>query len=139
MSVRTYPGATAFTRTPSGAHSAARDRVRWCTPAFEALYAGCHCGRLTIAADIDPTLTITPPPASTMCRPNTWQPFHTPVRLTVITSSHSSGVTSRAGRWMHVPALLTSTSTRPNASTISSAARTTDCPVRDVGDDRRGR
>src|SRR3954447_21901733 len=37
MSVRTYPGATALTRTPYGAHSAASDFVRWCTAALEAL------------------------------------------------------------------------------------------------------
>src|SRR6267143_4094440 len=40
-----YVGATALTRTPRSAHSAARDRVRWCTPAFEALYWHCSCGR----------------------------------------------------------------------------------------------
>src|SRR5919202_3697652 len=59
MSVRTYPGATALTRTPNGAHSAARDFVRWCTPALAALYAGCHWGLLTICPDMEPTLTIT--------------------------------------------------------------------------------
>ena len=32
-----YVGATALTRTPREAHSAAKDLVRWCTPAFEAL------------------------------------------------------------------------------------------------------
>ena len=40
-----------------------------------------------------------------------------------MTWSHSSSVTSSAGRWMQVPALLMRTSTRPNRSTISPAAR----------------
>src|SRR6185312_6009311 len=69
MSVRTYPGATALTRTPKGAHSAASDLVSWCTAALEALYAGCHCGRLTISPDIDPMLTTAPDLRSTMDRP----------------------------------------------------------------------
>ena len=37
ISVLTYPGATALTLTPCGAHSAARRLVSWCTAAFEAL------------------------------------------------------------------------------------------------------
>src|SRR3954447_18930734 len=126
MSVRTYPGATALTRTPSGAHSAASDLVRWCTPALDALYAGCHCGRLTISPDIEPTLTITPAPRATIPAPKIWQQFQTPVRLTSMTSRHWASVTSSAGRWMQVPALLTRTSTGPSSCVIRSftSART---------------
>src|SRR5215218_7630912 len=71
-------------------------------------------------------LTITPPPAPIIRSPNTWHPFQTPFTLTRITSSHWSSVTSRAGRWILVPALLTSTSTVPSSPAISSAAATTD-------------
>src|SRR3954464_14560032 len=58
---------------------------------------------------------MTPPPALIICAPKTWQPCQTPFTLTRITSSHSASVTSTAGRWMHTPALLTSTSTSPSA------------------------
>ena len=96
--------------------------MRWWTAAFEALYAGCHCGRLTMAADIEPMLTMEPLPCSTILRPKACEQFHTPVRLVSMTSLHSAGVTSRAGRWMHVPALLTRTSTRPRESTTAPTA-----------------
>src|SRR3954470_337962 len=71
-------------------------------------------------------LTITPPPAPIICSPKTWQPCQTPFTLTRITSSHSSSVTSSAGRWTQTPALLTSTSTRPSSPAICWATATTD-------------
>jgi len=37
LAVAMAPGATALTRTPRSAHSAASDDVIWCTAAFEAL------------------------------------------------------------------------------------------------------
>jgi hypothetical protein len=58
-----------LTRTRHGAHSAASDLVSGWTAALEALYAGCICGRLAIIAEIDPMLTMTPPPVATMRRP----------------------------------------------------------------------
>src|SRR5665648_42409 len=125
MSVLMYPGAMAFTRTFAGAHSAARLRVRWCTAALDALYAGCHCGRLTIDADIEPTFTIEPPPCSIMCRPKTWLVTQTASRLTSITARQSASVTSTAGLWMHAPALLISTSARPKAATVRASIRST--------------
>jgi hypothetical protein len=37
--------------------------------AFDALYAGCHCGRLTMSADIEPMLMMTPERWPTNWRP----------------------------------------------------------------------
>src|SRR3954453_1105468 len=62
MSVLTYPGASALTLTPNGAHSTARLRVRWCTAALEALYAVWFWGRLTMKPDMEPMFTIEPRP-----------------------------------------------------------------------------
>ena len=52
-SVPIYPGLMLFTRTPRFAHSIASDFVSWITPAFDALYAHCGCGTLTICADME--------------------------------------------------------------------------------------
>ena len=78
-------------------------------------------------------LTITPLRWATICRPNAWAQFQTPFTFTSITNRHSSAVTSSAGRWMQVPALLTSTSTWPSRSCISSTARSHLARLGDVG------
>ncbi len=84
---------------PSGAHSAASDLVSWCTAALEALYAGCHWGRLTICAEIEPMLTMLPRPSVAKCRAAVWLISHSPSTLVEKTSRHSSGPISRAGLW----------------------------------------
>ena len=78
-------------------------------------------------------LTITPLRWATIWRPKAWAQFHTPSTLTSITNRHSSGVTSSAGRWMQVPALLTSTSTWPSRLMISSTAALDLAGIGDVG------
>src|SRR5450756_145411 len=105
--------------------SAARLRVSWWTAALEALYAGCHCGRLTMKADIEPMLMMLPDRLPTMCSPNTWDIVHNASRFTDMTERQSSSVTSKAGLWMQVPALLIKTSTFPNAFKDSDSARST--------------
>ena len=63
--------------------------MRWCTPAFDALYAGCHedVDDLTRhRAHVDDHARRRAP---AMPAPKIWQQFHTPVRLTSMTSRHS--------------------------------------------------
>ncbi len=121
-SVRTYPGATAFTRMPCGAHSAARPLVSWCTAALDARYAGCQRGRLTIDADMEPTLTIVPGrPCATSSRATAREQYQTPSRLVASVRCHTSSPISRAAPPIDTPALLTSRSTVPR----SAAARAT--------------
>lgn len=96
-----------MTRIPNGAHSAARDFVRWCTAALEALYAGCIWGRLTMMPDIEPMLTTEPLPRSRMCAPTASEHAHSALTLRSNTSSHCSSVTVQDSPWWHVPALLT--------------------------------
>ena len=84
---------------PYSAHSAANDRVRWCTAALEALYAGCHCGRLTIAADMEPMLTMAPPPWSFMWRAAARLSTNRARTLRSKTEDHSSSVTSNEAAW----------------------------------------
>jgi hypothetical protein len=55
-----YPGASALTLIPCGASSTAILLERWATAAFEALYAACGCGLLTIWEDILEIMMILP-------------------------------------------------------------------------------
>src|SRR5487761_107194 len=57
--------------------------------------------------EIEPTLTITPPPAGAICRAAAVLASQTPYTLTSNTCRNSSSGTSRAGRWKQIPALLT--------------------------------
>src|SRR5438445_9923624 len=68
---------------------------------------------------------IFPARRSTMPRATAWAVKKMPLRLVSSTASQSASVTSRAGLRMFVPALLTSTSIRPNASTASPTNRAT--------------
>src|SRR3954466_91131 len=99
MSVLTYHGGTALTRIPYGAHSTASDLVRWWTAAFDALYAGCHCGRLTMIPDMLPMLTIDPDRRSRMTAPTASEGFHRARTLRSKTCAHCSSVTSNDGAW----------------------------------------
>src|ERR1700734_318920 len=101
---------------PAPAHSAASDFVSWCTAALEALYAGCHCGRLTIIPEIEPTLTIDPPPEAAISRPAATLHFHSAVTFRSNTWAHSSSVPGQDSLWRQVPALLTRMSRPPSTS-----------------------
>ncbi len=61
-----------------------------------------------------------PPDCAIICRAAAWAQKKTPFRLTSKTRSQSSSVTSRAMRWMLMPALLTKISRRPKVSTTFS-------------------
>ena len=78
-----------------------------------------------MCALMEPTLTMAPPPFCAIHAAVTTLGSHTPLRLVVMTSSYSSSVTSRAGRCTQVPALLTSTSKRPNVSVVRATAAST--------------
>ncbi len=66
-------------------------------------------------------LMILPPsPCSIRTRPTSCAKSHAPVRLTSITFCHPASGTSTAGAPQVVPALLTSTSIRPNSATVRS-------------------
>src|SRR5581483_7358462 len=74
---------------------------------------------------IDAMLTMEPLPAASIAAPSARESRNGPVRFTSSTRRHCSAVVSSAGRSSEIPALLTSTSTRPySASTrfVSSAA-----------------
>ena len=63
--------------------------------------------------------------------------FHRARTFKSHTASHSWSVTSNDALWKHVPALLTSTSTRPRPSIAASAHHLRDLGIiRDVGGDR---
>ena len=67
-------------------------------------------------------LMIEPPPASVMAGITAWRPRNTPSWLTRMTCSYSSAVVVASGVWRKMPALFTSTSRRPKASTAAATA-----------------
>ena len=77
-----YPGARLFTVIPSGASSTAMLRARCATAAFEALYAACGCGRLTISEDILEMRMIRPcVPVDFICLATAWAVVNRPKTL----------------------------------------------------------
>jgi hypothetical protein len=58
------------------------------------------------------------------------------MKLTPISQSQSVSVMASTGPPIPTPALLQTTWTLPKAAKVSSAARTTEAPVRDVAGDR---
>src|SRR3954467_15888626 len=68
-------------------------------------------------------LTIEPPPLSDIARPHDCAIQYEPFRLMSMTLRNSSGCSRVAGTAVPMPALLTSTSTLPSCSTVSSTTR----------------
>ena len=92
------------------------ERVRPCTAAFDALYTAIPWSQTR--PEIEPTLTITPPSGwSLIWRTAARHTLNTPLTFTPITYSKSSSVVSATVFSTCTPALFTTTSTRPNAST----------------------
>src|SRR5439155_15696405 len=87
MSVRTYAGAIALTRTPRSAHSTARTRVSATSPAFDAQYAA-NLGSATVAPT-EATLTIEPRLRSSMPAAAAWQSRNAARRLVAMIASQS--------------------------------------------------
>ena len=91
---------------------------------------------------IEEMLTIEPPrPPSTSSRPNTFDIRNEPVRLTSMIVRHRSGSRSTTG-WrsspLLAPALLTTMSTRPNASITCRRQRLDGAEIGHVGHRRQG-
>src|SRR3954447_9585467 len=64
-------------------------------------------------AEMEPTLTIEPPPALIIDEATAFDIRHSPATLTSKTSANSSSGTSSDGRWKHTPALFTKMSIPP--------------------------
>src|SRR3954470_11241890 len=118
------PGATALQRTPNRADSRAIAFVKPMTPAFAAEYVAEPCDPTRPASLA--TLTITPPPRSCIVPSTACVHASTPRRFTPSTKSHSASSVLTKNAKRSVPALLTSTSTGPNASPTAATARPTD-------------
>src|ERR1700687_2262970 len=74
-------------------------------------------------AATEPTVTMVPPPRSIMPGNAAWISAKTPVRLTLMTASHSSCPTQRTFRaLLECPALLMRMSTRPSSLTVHSTS-----------------
>src|SRR4051812_39009323 len=112
-SVCTAPHATAFTRTPSGVHAAASDRVRLFIPAFAAPYGATIGSARKLAPD--EMFTIAPLPWSSIGFAAARDRNHTLARFRSMISCHSAVDQSSGVLLMLPPALLTSTSTRPRS------------------------
>src|ERR1035437_6220087 len=70
-------------------------------------------------------LTMAPLPRSTMCRPTDREHQNTPLRLMPMSRNHSSGLISRTGLLMQMPAFLTRMSTRPSSAMTAAVMAST--------------
>ena len=119
--VMTSPGETAFTRIPRDASSRAETWVSIASPALAEQYAASPppgCRALSEVIDV-----IEPPSPST--RPACLMTRNAPVRQTSTTRRHSPRSWSTTAARVDVPALLTTTSTRPCAATTPSKSAVT--------------
>ena len=106
------------------------------SPAFAAAYTTVNDDGCSDAFEL--TLMIDPPAG--MCSAASAVSRSGPLRLTAIVLSNRSGVTSSSdGGTGAMPALLTSTSMRPNSATVASIERRALVPVADVAAHRRAR
>src|SRR3954452_22975888 len=88
--------------------------------AFDAAYAACGSPAVVEPSTL-PMLMMLPP--SFIARPHACAIQYEPFRLMSITLRNSSGSSRVAGTAVPIPALLTSTSTLPSCSTVSSTTR----------------
>src|ERR1700677_2150892 len=121
--VYTVPGQMTLTRTPRGARSTDIDRVSATTAPLDAQYEA-KLATPTSAAT-DPWLMIDPAPAATIKRAAAREHRNVPLALTRKQRSQSSSVASITEPLLFTPALLYSTSTRPNSLLIWSKAAST--------------
>ena len=125
--VRVGPGQTTVTPTPStprARRSAASVSDRDSTACLAALYG--PFSATVVSAAMDAVLTMCPDPWATRRGTNAEIPWSTPQKSTAMIHSHSTRSNSQAGRFLPtVPALLQTTSTRPNSLTVRSASALT--------------
>ena len=107
-----------MTRTPRPPHSAARVRVSPIRACLLALYAARSAMPNSPATEL--MLTMLPSPLRSISLPNSRLVRNGPVRFTSKTRRQSASVVSSAGVIWLIPALLTSTSTRPNSAIAAS-------------------
>src|SRR5262249_35864177 len=116
ISVSTAPGASAFTRMPSGANSSAIERVKDNSAAFVAPYVAMNGEGRNAPAEI--TLMTAAAGLSRRWGSASWTRKTGPRRFTSIAFSYAAGVkvprSSRSG----VAALFTTMSSRPSSSTV---------------------
>ena len=123
IGVSTEPGHTAFTRTPYGASSIAIARTSAPSAPLPAVYAATFACVAT--ACTDDTTTIAPFPERRRCGRAARAARKTPLTFTANTSSQVFSSVSATVPYRWIPAEVTSTSSRPKASTAFSAARAT--------------
>ena len=117
MRVSISPGSTVSTRTPVPASSAAQTRPSCSSAAFDAPYAPQRSYASVAASEV--TLTIVPPPRSTIGPASAFVRRNGPTRFTASARSRSSqsvSSSSRSGTGPSVLALLTRTSIGPTAA-----------------------
>src|SRR5215510_164027 len=118
--VNVEPGQTAFTRTPYGASSAANARVR---PKIAALVASyCPIPFRPTTPNTDDMLTMLAPLALRSTERAAWQQFATPRIFVAIIRCHDSSGASASGKYSRIAALLTSTFSPPNSTTVLETA-----------------
>src|SRR5713101_6384540 len=114
-------GAIALTRIPFPASSPEAALVRPITPAFAAEYAASPPLDASQPA-ADAMFTIAPFPWLIMCGKTARIVQKVPLRQTFITRSQVSSLSSQIGSSLLIPALLNSTSIRPNFSIVFATA-----------------
>src|SRR4051794_1724764 len=114
MSVSIWPGCSEFTRTPDAASSLATDFVIPRTAHLLGAYAVRRGDPIRPATE--DMLMIEPPPFATIVGAIVRMPRNTPTWFTSCNRRKSSSVVSASGAARKIPALLTSTSTRPRRS-----------------------
>src|SRR5437773_1827549 len=122
IGVSTSAGMIVVARIPLSRSSVWMWDIRFRTAALAAPYGAppMSPGR---SAATDDTVTIVPPPRSSMLGSTAWVSAQTPFRLTSSTLSHSSLLTQRIERvLLEWPALLTRTSTRPSVASVQWAS-----------------
>src|SRR3954465_7975904 len=120
MAVRTPPGWMELTRMPSPATSSATALLKSRTAPLLAQYALAWAEPTRPLAE--ETFTIEPPPVLRIARTPSRVRRKPPSRLTAMTRRHSASVVSSSGLAKEMPALLTRTSSRPNASSTRRSA-----------------
>ena len=119
-SVRKKPGSTSIVRIPNGATSGASDSIQPSTANFEAAYA-VRNSPPTMPA-VEEIVTIRPERWARMIGRVARVTLIGPKKVVSIWARNSSGVSSSKNPALKLPALLTSTSIRPNRSTATLTA-----------------
>src|SRR5215217_4518834 len=119
-SVRKKPGSTSIVRIPNGATSGASDSIQPSTPNFDAAYALVNSPPSRPA--VEEIVTTRPERCARITGSAARVTLTGPKNVVSICARNSSGLSSSKKPALKLPALLTSTSTRPNLSTTAATA-----------------